>query len=109
MLLLLSLVLILSTPPAPTPASAPKPKSNTQISTETQKMLGLINAERAEVGVGPLVTDVHTPPTYGSPFDMLGKFGVTFNAAAENIAKNSSVEAAHAALMASEGHHMRFQ
>lgn len=46
----------------------------------------------------------HTSPTYGSPFDMLSKFGVAFHGAAENIALNSSVENAHAALMASEGH-----
>jgi uncharacterized YkwD family protein len=87
-------------------------------------MLDLINAERAKVGVPALSADMkvmevaqiksddmvknnyfsHTSPTYGSPFDMLRKFGVTFSAAAENIARNTSVEAAHAALMASEGH-----
>lgn len=35
---------------------------------------------------------------------MLSKFGVTFHGAAENIVLNSTVENAHATLMASEGH-----
>lgn len=115
-------------PPAPTPTPkptpAPAPAPSTQISAEKQKMLDLINAERAKVGVAALSADMkvmevaqvksddmvknnyfsHTSPTYGSPFDMLRKFGVTFSAAAENIAQNTSVEAAHVALMASEGH-----
>jgi uncharacterized YkwD family protein len=110
--------------PSPTPAPAPTPKSNPNISDEKQRMINLINSERAKVGLAPLKADVkvqevaqvkagdmaknnyfsHTSPTYGSPFDMLRKFGVTFSAAAENIALNSSVEAAHSALMASEGH-----
>lgn len=110
--------------PTPTPTPAPTPTPSAQISAEKQKMLDLINAERAKVGVAPLQADMkvmevaqiksddmvknnyfsHTSPTYGSPFDMLRKFGVTFYGAAENIAKNTSVEAAHAALMASEGH-----
>lgn len=116
-------------PPVPkTPAQEPKataaPAPKTQVSAEKQKMLNLINSERAKVGAQPLAFDVkvvevaqvksadmvknnyfsHTSPTYGSPFDMLRKFGVTFSGAAENIALNSSVEAAHAAFMASEGH-----
>lgn len=110
--------------PEPTPAPSPKPQSPTQVSAEKQKMLNLINSERAKVGAQPLAFDVkvvevaqvksadmvknnyfsHTSPTYGSPFDMLRKFGVTFSGAAENIALNTSVEAAHAAFMASEGH-----
>ncbi|MBC2725152.1 MAG: hypothetical protein HGJ98_01480 [Desulfosporosinus sp.] len=112
--------------PAPTPQlpTKPAPKPTPQINVQIQKMLESINSERAKVGVAPLSTDIkvmeaarmksedmvknnyfsHTSPTYGSPFDMLSKFGVTFQGAAENIAMNSSVEAAHAALMASEGH-----
>lgn len=111
-------------PPTPAPAPSPTPAPSPQISTEKQQMLDLINAERVKVGATPLKADPkvmevsqiksddmvknkyfsHTSPTYGSPFDMLRKFGVTFYSAAENIAENVSVEAAHAALMASEGH-----
>ncbi len=29
----------------------------------------------------------HTSPTYGSPFDMMKKFGISYRAAAENIAR----------------------
>lgn len=108
----------------PTPSPAPTPTQSTQMSAEKQRMLDLINSERAKAGLSPLRADVkvlevaqvksadmaknnyfsHTSPTYGSPFDMLRKFGVTFSGAAENIALNTSVEAAHTALMASEGH-----
>ena len=28
-----------------------------------------------------------TPPTYGSPFDMMKSFGIKYNTAGENIAK----------------------
>lgn len=118
--------------PKPTPTPAPTPTPNPvltpepplQTNAQKQKMLDLINAERSKIGAALLSTDIkvtevaqtksedmvknnyfsHTSPTYGSPFDMLSKFGVTFHGAAENIALNSSVENAHAALMASEGH-----
>lgn len=110
--------------PTTTPNPVPTPEPTPQINTQKQKMLDLINAERSKIGITPLSTDAkvmevaqiksedmvknsyfsHTSPTYGSPFDMLSKFGVTFHGAAENIALNSSVENAHAALMASEGH-----
>lgn len=109
--------------PAPAPAPEPTPEKPT-IGTEEQKMLDLINQERSKVGVKPLSADIelmkvaklkaedmvdnnyfsHTSPTYGSPFDMLNKFRITYKSAAENIAGNSSVEAAHNALMQSEGH-----
>ena len=46
----------------------------------------------------------HQSPTYGSPFDMLKKFGVSYRAAGENIAGNRSSKAAHDALMNSPGH-----
>ncbi|MDA8220817.1 CAP domain-containing protein [Desulfosporosinus sp.] len=107
--------------PAPTPAPSPEQPA---IGVEEQKMLDLINVERSKAGIAPLKTDTklmevakikakdmvdnnyfsHTSPTYGSPFDMLNKFGVTYQTAAENLAGNSTVEAAHNALMQSEGH-----
>jgi len=113
--------------PEPTPAPAPIPTPSPEqpaIGVEEQKMLDLINAERSKAGIAPLKPDTklmevaktkaedmvdnnyfsHTSPTYGSPFDMLNKFGVTYQTAAENLAGNSTVEAAHNALMESEGH-----
>ena len=46
----------------------------------------------------------HTSPTYGSPFDMLKSFGVSYKSAGENIAGNSSNSGAVNAWMNSEGH-----
>jgi uncharacterized YkwD family protein len=90
---------------------------------ETQ-MLNLVNAERSRAGLPALTADPllmkiartksqdminrnyfsHQSPTYGSPFDMLRSFGVSYRAAGENIALNQSTPAAHAALMNSSGH-----
>ena len=108
-------------PPNPTPTPTPTQITN---NVEEQKMLDLINSERSKAGLTPLKLDSklmevaklkaedmvkniyfsHTSPTYGSPFDMMKKFGITFQTAAENLAGNSSVEAAHNALMQSEEH-----
>ena len=41
----------------------------------------------------------HTSPTYGSPFEMMKKFGITYKAAGENIAGNSNNAAAVKAWM----------
>lgn len=110
-------------PPSPAPTPSPTP-SQLISNVEEQKMLDLINSERSKVGLTPLKLDSklmevaklkaedmvknnyfsHTSPTYGSPFDMMKKFGITFQTAAENLAGNSSVEAAHNALMLSEEH-----
>lgn len=46
----------------------------------------------------------HTSPTYGSPFDMMKQFGVSYRTAGENLAGAGSVEAAHKNLMNSSGH-----
>jgi len=89
-----------------------------------KQMVDLINAERAKAGISALrindkVTEVarakskdmidkdyfsHTSPTYGSPFQMLTTFGVSYRAAGENIATNRSMQNAHTALMNSSGH-----
>jgi len=109
------------TTPIPTPAT---PESNPSISSAKQEMLDLINAERAKAGVSPLKANAqlmevaqlkaadmvennyfsHTSPTWGSPFEMLDALGIAHRGAAENISGNSSVEAAHIALMNSERH-----
>ena len=47
----------------------------------------------------------HTSPTYGSPFDQMKQYGVTYRAAAENIAKGQrSAKEVVQAWMDSPGH-----
>ena len=47
----------------------------------------------------------HTSPTYGSPFEMMKKFGITYRTAGENIAKGyATPEAVVNAWMNSSGH-----
>lgn len=84
-------------------ASLPKETATTVHS----EILRLVNIERKKANLKPFVictelTKVaelkskdmanlnyfdHTSPTYGSPFNMMDKFGITYRAAAENIAK----------------------
>lgn len=98
--------------------------SKHSLSAAEIKMVELVNKERQAAGLKPLQIDVdlayvarvksqdmsdnkyfsHDSPTYGSPFDMMKQFGIKYRGAAENIAKNSSVEAAHNSLMRSSGH-----
>lgn len=71
------------------------------------QVVNLVNQERAKAGLSALKTDAklttvadakakdmysnnyfdHNSPTYGSPFDMMKQFGVTYSYAGENIAK----------------------
>ncbi|WP_407312708.1 CAP domain-containing protein [Desulfosporosinus sp. SB140] len=98
------------------PAPAP---SEVTLTTGQQHMLDLINQERSKAGVGTLKIDPqlqkmaqtksdemvaknyfsHTSPTYGDPFNMMKTFGINYTSAGENIAGDSSVDAAHQALM----------
>ncbi|HZK52803.1 MAG TPA: CAP domain-containing protein [Desulfosporosinus sp.] len=107
----------------PTPAPTPAP-SQVELTADQQHMLDLINQERSKAGVGALKVDAqlqkmaqvksdemvaksyfsHTSPSYGSPFEMMKKFGISYTSAGENIAGNSSVDKAHAALMNSPRH-----
>jgi len=111
--------------PAATPAPSPStPKTTTGLTSEEQQLLTLINNERAKAGLPPLQVDMelmkvartkandmaqinyfsHYSPTYGSPFDMMRQFGISFKAAAENIAGNSTIQGAVNAWMKSSGH-----
>lgn len=101
-----------------------KPPETDGIRDEERRMAELINAERAKQGLQPLTLDIelsrvaeiksaemvernyfsHQSPTYGSPFEMMRRFGITFRTAGENIACNRTVEGAHQSLMASQGH-----
>jgi len=115
------------TPQAPGEEPPPEPGPELEgapLSAEERRMLELVNGERAKAGLNPLAADLrmsdvaelksadmvqnqyfsHQSPVYGSPFDMLDRFGIRYRTAGENIACNRDAEAAHAALMASRGH-----
>lgn len=93
--------------------------------TQAEAVLKLVNAERAKAGVPALtlsqkLTDIantkakdmadknyfsHDSPTYGSPFDMLKHFGVSYTYAGENIAAGQkSAEEVMNSWMNSSGH-----
>ena len=104
---------------------------NTSSSTETSNMnsdekevFDLINKQRTNNGLAALKNDSevqrvarikaqdmvnnnyfsHTSPTYGSPFDMIKSFKISYKTAGENIAGNSSNSSAVTAWMNSSGH-----
>lgn len=116
-----------STPQTSTPTQQTTPQTQTTsagLTAAEQQMLNLVNQERAKAGLNPLQADAqltklarmksqdminkgyfsHNSPTYGSPFDMMKAYGVSYRTAGENIAGNQSVQAAHTALMNSSGH-----
>lgn len=93
--------------------------------TQAKAVLDLVNKERAKAGVPALtlstkLTDIaytkakdmadkgyfsHQSPTYGSPFDMLKHFGVSYTYAGENIAAGQkSAEEVMNSWMNSSGH-----
>jgi len=83
-----------------------KEVEKTQVPSQVQQVVDLVNAERQKAGLAPLkindgLTKVaqvkakdmrdnnyfsHTSPTYGSPFDMMKEFGIAYSYAGENIA-----------------------
>ncbi|WP_246070785.1 CAP domain-containing protein, partial [Paenibacillus kobensis] len=90
-----------------------------------QQVVTLVNQERAKAGLSALSSDSlltkvaaakakdmydnnyfdHTSPTYGSPFDMMRSFGVSYSYAGENIAKGQkSPQEVMNAWMNSAGH-----
>ena len=98
--------------------------SGTKKSVENE-ILSLVNRERAANGLSALTLDTnlcaaaqakaedmsekgyfsHTSPTYGSPFDMMRSFGISYQTAGENIAKGQKTPSAvMSAWMNSEGH-----
>lgn len=99
--------------------------SQTSTMTNDEKeVFNLINKQRANNGLAALKVDnevqrvakikaqdmvnnnyfSHNSPTYGSPFDMLKSFKVSYKTAGENIAGNSSNSGAVNAWMNSSGH-----
>lgn len=90
-----------------------------------KQVITLVNQERAKQGLKPLTENAklsnmaldkakdmnnnnyfdHNSPTYGSPFDMMKKYGISFSYAGENIAKGQKDPAdVMKAWMNSEGH-----
>ena len=94
------------------------------LTNDEMEVFNLINQKRTSAGLAKLKIDdetqnvarikakemvdsnyfSHTSPTYGSPFDMLKSFKVSYKTAGENIAGNSSNSKAVEAWMNSEGH-----
>ncbi len=118
------------TAPTPQEEAAPAPEqkatpSGTELSAFEAKVIDLTNEQRRKNGLPNLQPDTalsnvaqeksndmqaknyfsHTSPTYGSPFDMMRDFGVSYNSAGENIAMGQqSAEEVVNAWMNSEGH-----
>ncbi|MEB1806243.1 MAG: CAP domain-containing protein [Bacillaceae bacterium] len=117
-----------NTPTPQQPSQSQPTQSSEQVQTgitaEEQQMVNLVNEDRAKVGLPALKVNTeltkvarvkakdmidhnyfaHQSPTYGSPFDMLQHYGVSYRTAGENLAGNQTVEGAHQALMNSSGH-----
>lgn len=94
------------------------------MTADEQEVFNLINKQRTNNGLVALKVDSevqrvakikaqdmvdnnyfsHTSPIYGSPFNMLTNFKVSYKSAAENIAGNSSNSVAVTAWMNSSGH-----
>lgn len=109
--------------PAPAPSAVPAVGNNA--TSYTQQVVALVNKERAAAGLAPVsaldslnkvaeakAADMrsnnyfsHTSPTYGSPFDMMSAFGITYKAAGENIAMGQKTpQEVMTAWMNSPGH-----
>ena len=98
--------------------------TSTNMNSDEKEVFDLINKQRIANGLSALKENSevqrvarikaqdmvnnnyfsHTSPTYGSPFDMLKSFKISYNTAGENIAGNSSNSSAVTAWMNSPGH-----
>ncbi|MFD6442777.1 CAP domain-containing protein [Peribacillus sp. NPDC060186] len=109
----------------PEKATDEKTETSSQLSAFEQQVVKLTNAERAKQGLAALKIDTelskvarlksqdmkdknyfdHNSPTYGSPFDMMKKFGISYTSAGENIAQGQKTpEEVVEAWMNSQGH-----
>ena len=98
--------------------------NTSSLTADELEVFNLINAQRTKNGLPALKIDSevqkvarikaqdmignnyfsHNSPTYGTPFQMLNNFKVSYKTAGENIAGNSSNSAAVNAWMNSSGH-----
>lgn len=109
------------------PISIPQTNTASQsnVSEYEKEVVNLVNEIRVQNGLSPLNLNVrlcetarmksqdmkdkgyfsHTSPTYGSPFDMMKQFGISYRTAGENIAMGQQTpQAVVNAWMNSEGH-----
>ena len=107
------------------PSEPEQPEVSDGVHAYERQVVELVNVQRARNGLQPLSLDAglcrfarvksqdmhdnryfdHTSPTYGSPFDMMRQFGITYASAGENIAMGySTPEAVVNAWMNSSGH-----
>ena len=101
------------------------PTETSSVTAYESEVVRLVNEKRAAQGLKPLTQDwqlsrvaryksddmrslgyfSHTSPTYGSPFEMMRSFGISYRTAGENIAKGyKTPEAVVAGWMNSPGH-----
>lgn len=101
------------------------PSLSDSVRTYEQEVVRLVNVERAKAGLPALTEDwqlsrvaryksqdmrdkgyfSHQSPTYGSPYDMMRAFGISYRAAGENIAMGQRTPSAVVnAWMNSSGH-----
>ena len=101
------------------------PLTDSSVTSFEREVVRLVNAERVKQGLPTLTYDwqlsrvariksqdmkdnkyfSHTSPTYGSPFQMMKSFGITYKTAGENIARGQATPAAVvSAWMNSSGH-----
>ena len=99
-------------------------KENSLLTEDENYLLELINAERRKHNLNDLKIDKelqniailkandlvnnnyfsHTSKTYGSPFDMLKQYNISYKTASENIAGNPNIDAALSSWLNSESH-----
>lgn len=101
------------------------PQVNSTVSSFESEVIRLVNEQRAQNGLKPLTANwelsrvaryksqdmadnryfSHTSPTYGTPFQMIKAFGISFRSAGENIAYGQRTpQAVVNAWMNSSGH-----
>lgn len=99
-------------------------KKDSSLTADELEVFNLVNEQRVKNGLSALNIDnelqnvarvkakdmvnnnyfAHNSPTYGTPFQMMKSFGISYKTAGENIAGNSSNSGAVTAWMNSEGH-----
>ena len=98
--------------------------NNLSMTADEETIFNLVNKARKDAGLSELKLDKellrvariksqdmvdnnyfsHNSPTYGTPFQMIKNFGISYRAAGENIAGHSSAKNAFDAWMNSSGH-----
>lgn len=113
-----------STPNVPNSSPSTGDYTTLSVTAQEQKMLNLLNQDRARNGLSALPLDsrlsdiaraksqemmekgyfAHESPTWGKAASMLTAFGYAYNGVGENIAHHATVEKAEAAFLSSSAH-----